>query len=150
MLALLFVLHFIADFPLQSREMGQKKSSEFKWLWDHLCIQLGIAWIGIVTWCWFDRATDHTRFLLLYPMLNAIVHGVIDWNIWKGYKWSAHKRIKRALIKEGYDGHVQYNHEYMYRTSHFKYWEDHLFYTTIGFDQLLHGLTIIFLYKWLV
>ena len=27
----------------------------------------------------------------------------------------------------------------------YKYWEDHWFYTTIGFDQLLHSATIILL-----
>ena len=31
-----------------------------------------------------------------------------------------------------------------------KYWEDHWFYTTIGFDQLLHVLTIILLARFIL
>jgi hypothetical protein len=34
---------------------------------------------------------------------------------------------------------------YKWKAASWKYWEDHWFFTTIGFDQLLHGLTLIYL-----
>lgn len=113
----LICLHFIADFILQSREMGKKKSQKFNWLVKHLCIQ----------------------FLIFYPFtslqfsfVNALIHGIIDWYIWKAYKYSVVKRFPL----EKYTFYVD-----------FKYWEDHLFYTTIGFDQMLHTATLISLYQ---
>ncbi len=136
MLTLLFVLHFIADFPLQSREMGQKKSSELSWLGKHLEIQFVVS-MAVLTITFLLGYSSMT--LLIYPVLNTLVHGIIDWNIWKAYKWSVYYRLSKQ--DSGYSIEL--------RGREWKYWEDHLFYTTIGFDQLLHGLTIIFLYQWL-
>lgn len=123
MLIYLFVLHFIADFILQSREMGKKKSQEFNWLVRHLSIQFGIFLIGL--------ALFNVRYAVEFAGLNALIHGLIDWNIWKFYKVSVYLRDKTATAET------------------WRYWEDHLFYTTIGLDQLLHGATLIGLYQWL-
>ena len=124
-LILLFISHFIADFLLQSREMGQKKSQYFKWLVDHLSIQylVMLFFMLIITdWNWLISTT--------FSLLNALIHGIIDWYIWKAYKLHAIRIIRRDKIK----------------VRDFKYWEDYLFYTTIGFDQLLHYATIVGLY----
>ena len=56
---------------------------------------------------------------------------IIDASIWNIYKWSVYLRDKTAT-KENW-----------------KYWEDSWFYTTIGFDQLLHGITIIAILEYL-
>lgn len=111
MIAKLLCLHFLADFILQPREMGKKKSQEPKWLAGHLAIQFLI--FSVVGW--------------KFALANAAVHGVIDWNLWRFYKLSVIKRFPDATAEN------------------FKFWEDHLFFTTIGFDQLLHGLTLVFL-----
>ena len=125
-LILLFIAHFIADFILQSREMGQKKSQYFKWLIGHLFIQYFVMLVfvlGITSGDW--------KTATLFSLSNTIIHGIIDWYIWKFYKLHAIRIIKRDRIK----------------VKEFKYWEDHIFYTTIGFDQLLHGVTIIGLWE---
>ena len=124
-LILLFIAHFIADFLLQSREMGQKKSQYFKWLMGHLFIQyfVMLAFVLGITGGDWKTAT-------FFSLLNTIIHGIIDWYIWKFYKLHAIRIIKRDRIK----------------VRDFKYWEDHMFYTTIGFDQLLHTATIVGLY----
>lgn len=64
------IVHFIADFLLQSREMGKRKSSESKYLLAHLAIQFA---------CF-------ALFGLKFAFYNALVHGIIDWNIWRIYK----------------------------------------------------------------
>lgn len=128
-LCLVFVLHFIADFLLQSREMGTKKSSEFKWLARHLQIQFLIFTIVLTFIVGFPKA-------YVFAISNAAIHGIIDWYIWRGYKYFVMKRIERNPSHELLSGTYG-------TTGQWKYYEDHWFYSTIGLDQLLHGLTMI-------
>jgi len=114
-LALAFITHFIADFILQSRTMGQRKSSSLKYLALHT---------SIIFLCFLPFGVE-------FSACNAFIHAIIDNFIWNVYTASVYFRNKNAT-KENW-----------------KYWEDHLFYTTIGLDQLLHGLTIILLMEYL-
>jgi hypothetical protein len=123
----LLVVHFIADFILQSREMGKKKSQEVKWLLAHLSIQF----LAFLFFGW------------KFALANAAIHGVIDWNIWRLYKLFVSKRF--AVVDA-------FNHPLFTKQSpvssaapEFRYWEDHWFYATIGLDQLLHGVTLVLL-----
>lgn len=140
MIIYLMILHFIADFLLQSREMGKKKSSEFLWLLKHLGIQYTIMIIGL-TPCFFLNLISAHKLLALC-ILNTIIHGVIDWNIWNVYKYS----VKIRLINHYKDTGVHENH-IKKAGSNWEYWEDHWFYTTIGFDQLLHASTLVILWS---
>ena len=117
MFYLLLLTHLLADFLLQSRTMGKKKSEDVRWLAAHL---------GIQTACFLP-------FGILFSLSNATVHGLIDWNIWKLYKLTVARRY--------FDGMGPAPEA----SSQFKYWEDHLFYTTIGIDQMLHIGTLYFL-----
>jgi len=137
MIAKLLVLHYIADFLLQPREMGQKKSSEPKWLLAHLAIQFAI--FAPFTSAWFALA-------------NCAVHGVIDWYIWRGYKLTAYYRIRKDVIAK-YGSWTQPPEEDVNikaGIASWQYWTDKIFYDTIGFDQLLHGLTLVTLAGWLL
>jgi hypothetical protein len=125
-LVYMFSLHFVADFLLQSREMGKKKSEVFSVLVDHLTIQWLVVGLGLFL------ITDPTKALAMTG-INAVVHGVIDWNVWRLYK--------------KYVGHViQTSPNNPLITSDplnpWKYYEDHWFYATIGFDQFLHISTL--------
>lgn len=115
----ILVAHFLADFVFQSRDMGKNKSSNFRYLLMHLFIQFMFM----------------LPFGFLFSLSNAIIHGFIDWNIWNLYKWSVYKRLadQQALAEHA---------------STYKYWEDHLFYTTIGFDQMLHAITLYALFNY--
>lgn len=62
-----------------------------------------------------------------FSLMNAIYHMAIDGNIWDAYRWLRRDRRKN-----------------------FEYWKDGLFYWTIGFDQLLHVMTLVFLMEWLL
>ena len=115
----LFLLHFIADFLMQSREMGQKKSTEFKWLFYHISIQFVIIFIGGIL------IFPSIYFSFIFSLSNAVIHAIIDWNIWKIYKYSYNARKVD------------------------KYYEDKWFYSFVGFDQFLHLSTLAFLYGFL-
>ena len=129
MFAGLMCIHYIADFLLQPREMGKRKSSEPKWLAGHLLIQF-LCFLPFTGW--------------KFALANCVVHGIIDWNIWKGYKWSAYYRIKKDTDGMGWTPEIIQEHIEA-KGKQWEYWEDHLFYATIGLDQLLHCLTIYYL-----
>jgi hypothetical protein len=131
-LAIMMVSHFVADFLLQSREMGKTKSTVFKVLCEHVIIQYLTLWAFLLFFVGPTLAVE-------ISLCNALVHGLIDWNIWKLYKWSAKYRIEKRIDTHLFlkaDGAVVLADKW-------EYWEDHLFYTTIGIDQLLHGLTLV-------
>ncbi len=65
-----------------------------------------------------------------FALINAVIHGVIDWNIWRAYKM--YVSASHDLANLG--------------GSDYKYWEDHLFYVTIGLDQFLHMTTLVTVY----
>lgn len=143
LLGWMMILHFVADFVFQSREMGQKKSSEFRWLFKHLTIQWLFFAFGLV---YFVGPVVAISF----ATLNCLVHGLIDWNIWNLYKLSAYKRIKAEADEFHNLSEADRNAWIAESGKNWQYWNDHWFYTTIGFDQLLHGLTIIGLFALLV
>jgi len=113
LMAYCFLIHFIADFLLQSRDMAKNKSSNFTYLAVHAQILFVVFTIALFPFLGIEA--------LWFSLLNSIIHGIIDWHIWRVYKW-----IKR---KENINT--------------FKYWEDSMFYSFIGFDQFLHGATLV-------
>lgn len=140
------VLHFIADFLLQSREMGKNKSVNFKFLWEHLVIQALVFSVGLL----IASAMGYISITAVFAIVcaNTLIHGVIDWNIWRLYKLSAKYRIDKRVNAAywGTEKMKQYFYDNEVRT--FKYWEDHYFYVTIGLDQLLHTITLVALVQW--
>lgn len=123
MIKLLF-LHFVADFIFQSREMGKRKSIEFKWLLYHLTIQF-LVFLPFTNW--------------KFALFNIIAHGIIDWNIWGLYKTFVHCRIQRN------PQHILLSDDTESGTLGWNFWEDHWFFVTIGLDQFLHISTIVYL-----
>lgn len=107
----ILIAHWVGDFVCQTRHMADNKSKDIKVLLKHL----GILhfWLGIVV-----LVHDWHMLWLLIP--NAIIHGLIDWNLWKPYK-----------------ARVPKNHEY---------WKDHDFWTILGLDQCIHMVTYAVLF----
>lgn len=134
LLAYMLCIHFVADFLLQTREMGKQKSYVFKMLLAHVGIQFAMFAILLLPFLGWNS--------FIFAFCNALIHGVIDWHIWRGYKWITVKRLEgvEPLDDPRFD----------MPSGEFKFWEDHLFFTTIGLDQLLHGLTLVLLFAALV
>lgn len=123
-----FFLHFLADFVFQSREMGEKKSTNFNYLMVHVAIQLVTVFLGLM------QVVDPVKAYQI-ASVNAFIHGLIDLFIWRLYKYDVARRLKN---------HYQDNEEGMeFASIHWEYWKDKAFYTTIGFDQFLHYSTIV-------
>lgn len=119
----LVIGHFVFDFFLQSREMAVKKSSELKWLFKHLVwIWVGAFLPVIIVLGFFVGSSIYTLLTAIGVATSiASIHGIIDWNVWRGYKYlRRHENIET-----------------------FQYWNDGLFYHTIGLDQMLHILTLV-------
>lgn len=127
----LFVLHFIADFLLQSRNMGKNKSSNYLVLAEHISIIFLVILGGMAF-------LVPLKVAFQVSAVNAVLHGLIDKNIWNIYKAITSFRLFGI-------GNLSYQ-EKLDMTKNFKYWEDKLFYDTIGFDQLLHSLSLVYVY----
>ena len=126
MLSIFFLLHFLADFSFQTLKMGREKSEKFTVLLQHIGIHFLVFFLGTI-----GILGPGTAFL--FSLLNATIHGIIDWYVWRFYKYSVLKRHPKIAPDE------------LKRT--FKFWEDPLFIQIIGFDQLLHSLTLVGLWQ---
>lgn len=125
-LVLLIVIHIIFDFLLQTRDIATNKSSNIKYLIPHLVI----LFMGLMIYTKLSGRYSPNQ-AMLFVCWNIFLHGVIDWNIWRLYKWTVYKRTKGEA---GYD---------------YKYWEDGMFYDFIAYDQGLHALCYLGL-DWIV
>lgn len=154
-LLIALLAHFVADFLLQSRQMGKQKSEKIKILLEHVAINIGVTAFFLLPFVGLEKA-------VIFSFLNGLFHGIIDWNVWRFYKASVFKRIKeeaQVLAKKKHLTLVGKSKEQVYMDkvgilmearSNFKFWEDHWFYVTIGLDQFLHTITIVILWKvWL-
>lgn len=141
----MFILHFIADFLLQSREMGKNKSSNYTYLFKHISIIFAVIFVALIPFLGLKLA-------FIFSLSNALIHAVIDKFIWNFYKAFVVWKMKRDSFRWTWmNGNLNIPHEVRAAEklkeleSEFKFYEDHWFYATIGFDQLLHALTLIIL-----
>ena len=134
-IAYCLLLHFIADFILQPREMGRKKSSDSKYLFKHIGIIFAVFLVGTLD--------------PVFALANAVIHLGIDAVIWKGYAASAWERRHSApkSVSPAQGSWVIDDPNGLKKR--WKYWEDHWFYVTIRLDQLLHTVTIVLLLEFL-
>jgi len=84
-----------------------------------LSIHLVILFLSLIP------VTLLSKLPIYIPFIYCILHGLQDWFIWRGYKKL-----------------------YTIRKSPPPYYEDHLFYTTIGLDQLLHTIILLSLFTY--
>lgn len=138
----LFFLHWLADGPLQSREMGRRKSESVVYLAGHVLIQYLTFLFGLML-------ADHYGFLPVevnneyaarifvqgLALGNAAIHGLVDAVMWKGYKLSVVLRKPKHLFGRPVAGEKPV----------YKFWEDPYFFHTIMTDQFFHYSTLVLL-----
>lgn len=139
---ILIFTHFLCDWVLQPRGIAEKKSSHVGVLLLHLAINsIGFA---LATWA-------IGTFSPIALLLNALAHGVIDWNIWRLYKNTVFQRISRKVYRtealliqrkvipilyfspkeEIEQAKLEWKDKNLYA-------KDYWFYLTIALDQFLH------------
>lgn len=120
----LMVTHVLTDWILQDRQTAKNKSSNFGYLIPHLFI----IHTGLLIWAKCSGLNFYDSFT--FAFLNAILHGIIDKNLIKVYKYLVVKRFPEVM-----------------KGMTFEYWEDKMFYDYIAIDQLLHGICYVLTYK---
>ena len=115
--------HFIADFIMQTHEMGINKSTSTKWLTKHivaygntlLALSLPLAIMYTIL-----GKGQYVILIILYILFNMAMHWITDY-------------ITSKITK--------------------KYWEAqkvHEFFVVIGLDQFIHATTLILSYYWIL
>lgn len=122
MFCYLLLLHFVSDFLLQNRLVATKKSSDFWYMFIHCFIIFCIFYLGL----YFSSYSYGNMVLFCYSYV--LIHFIQDTFVWRGYKWIITKKLGNK-VKD------------------FKYWEESSFYSTIGFDQMLHTITLYCLWR---
>ena len=117
----IILLHWIADFVLQSHEDAVGKYKSIKHLLNHTISYSIVMWLGIVTIT--SRIANiplHSKWIdgiFLFWLITLVTHTLIDYFT---SKWS-HKLFKQK-----------------------KY---HEFFTLLGFDQVLHSFQLFITYR---
>lgn len=136
---LLFSNHYIADWLLQSLHMGKLKSEKFSVLLQHISIHFVVFFIfGLLI---------SLKFAVLTAILNSIIHGTIDWFIWRGYKVTVWKRKHEFLpyfLNKTCKSFEPKQREWL--KMYFRYWEDKVFSWFLGLDQLLHYISLVIIW----
>lgn len=160
----LLTVEYIADFILQSREIATKKSESLDYLQSHVLIIIGALYVpAAIILCISWGGLHGLIGAAFFSVINGVLHGLCDWNIWKGYKYLVHRRFTKEIEERRkdvkYDGRPQWSKKdlkffYDEKIRIFKtfkhYAEDPWFYNTIGLDRLIHVSTIILLYFWFI
>ena len=128
-----FLLHFVADWVLQSPEMGRQKSNKFKVLCQHISIIFFVIFLGTIPLLGWKMAA-------LLSLVNALTHAVVDWNIWRFYKTTVYFRNKDMFKEMGEERATAY------LKRHYKYWLDPVFGYFLGTDQLIHYILLYVIY----
>ena len=122
----ILLIHFVADFIFQSREMGLKKGKDIKWLSIHV---LFYSMITSIFWgIYFGCNTFFPVFFLTF-----ISHWVTDFLTSKASGYSYLKMLEYKDKDQLLEHKWQYN-----------------FWGVIGFDQLIHSITLLLTYNYLI
>lgn len=116
----LIIAHFIADFLCQSRKMGVNKSSSIYWLSIHI-----IAYTSVLTACafgawYFYEVPVSATKIIIFSLTNGYLHLFTDFIT---------SRVSAYFYKKEKLG---------------------FFWWTIGFDQMIHAICLLYTYDQLL
>lgn len=122
---IVLLVHFVADFMLQSHWQAQNKSKRNDALFGHVAVWTACLTAAAVLWFGFTFGAKGVVVGMVFGLGNGVLHFVTDWST---SRWSA-SYFKEALP-------LTYNNDP--RAS--QHWHD--FFVVIGFDQYVHQLTL--------
>lgn len=144
-------IHFIADFLCQSRKMGLNKGKSIKWLSYHVLVYTLVTMFG---WGIYFGIPN----VLLFFTLTFVTHFVTDYITSKASGYAYLKMVDYKLKREKYEKHVNMEGRYNDDTKNIYEREqkdtetlEHIwqyrFWGVIGFDQLIHSITLLLTYN---
>ncbi len=134
---LLLLSHFLGDWIFQSREIAENKSKKLYVLFVHLLY----VHLTLFPICFYilNYNISNTLFLL---SINLVLHGLIDWNIWKLYP-----RIIKTSFQKKYTEEDVVNLKLEEFMKYNLYAKNYMFYTFIAIDQFLHLSILFYLFR---
>lgn len=131
-LLFLFIIHFIADFGLQTRKMGLNKGKSLMWLSMHVGVYLITLLIFGLIFGQHLLDSNDMYPIFKYCLLNGAIHWVTDFITSKGSGYSYVQMLKYES-----DNNDKKKYQWQY-----------VFWLVIGFDQLLHIITLMLTYQY--
>ena len=123
------MIHFIGDFALQTRKMGLNKGKSIMWLSMHVGVYLiTLLFFGII----FNNyiVGDGSLVPIVeWSLLNGVLHWLTDFTTSRLSGYSYNNMLKYK------DNNEVKEHKWQY-----------LFWLIIGFDQLIHSVTLLLTY----
>lgn len=119
-LVFLLVIHYIADFLCQTREMATKKSVSIKWLTYHVLTYTLVLAFSMSTYMLAFKTSPSSIITMIwvFTLVNGALHWVTDYLTSKASSYF-------------------YKQENMFG-----------FFSIIGLDQLIHGITILLTFNY--
>lgn len=128
-ISIIFCLHFVGDFLLQSRSMGRNKGKSILWLFAHVFVYTTFLFWGWSSFIGFSEYSFYVMFGVYH--LIFITHFLTDLITSKISGYAYIKCTDNNLSKK-----LKYRWEYM-------------FWSIIGLDQLIHIISLILIYNYL-
>lgn len=126
---IILCLHFISDFVLQSRKMGQKKSKSLFWLSLHVLVYTTFLFWGWVCFVGFKEYSVYTVFGVYFMVW--ISHFLTDFITSQFTTYAYVKSIEKGISITKRDR-----------------WQ-YIFWAILGFDQFIHHLSLILIYNYI-
>ncbi len=159
---IILIIHWVADFILQSRWMGNNKSKELKPLFAHTLVYSS---------CWIVLYPILGTNVFWFMLITFVTHTFVDYFTSKASAWAYLKSVNPFVLlldtnrisagdelqpMQGQAVKVLYKIDdsglgYKYLVTDLKQNSDymHLMWSIIGFDQLLHAIQLILTYTYL-
>lgn len=101
----ILLIHFLADFGLQTHEQSQKKSSSNKFLFYHVAVYSGIWFLALCG----HPYTDGSANILIFTIITFVLHFCTDYVTSRiGKPFWANQDFHNGFVVIGFDQLLHY------------------------------------------
>ena len=102
----IMLIHFLADFGLQTHEQSQKKSSSNKFLFYHVAVYSGIWFLAL---CGHPYTDVNTNGILIFTFVTFVLHFCTDYVTSRiGKPFWANQDFHNGFVVIGFDQLLHY------------------------------------------